>query len=307
MHEQNSGQVNHAGVGSHVTVLGQEAVELLSLSKGDIVVDATAGEGGHSERIASVAGVTLISLDADPAAVAHTRERLATFGDRVQVVEANFSTIGTVLEGLGKPMVNKVLFDLGWNRGQLTSGRGFSFREDEPLNMSYGTVPASGFTAAELLNTWSETVLADVIFGYGEERYARRIAKHIVEARETKPFLTTFDLVEAVAASVPALYRKSRLHFATRTFQAIRIAVNNELGVLEEGLKSAWDHLSPGGRISVITFHSIEDRVVKRYFAQLVKEEEGTLTTKKPITPSDTELHQNPASRSAKLRGILKS
>jgi len=177
---------------------------------------------------------------------------------------------------------------------------------DEPLNMSYGARPRSGFTAAEALNEWSEETLADVLFGYGEERYARRIAKAIVERRKLQPFATTRELVETVADAVPAAYRRGRINPATKTFQALRIAVNDELGALGQGLAAAWGAVAPGGRIAVITFHSIEDRIVKRYFAALVKKESGKLLYKKPLAPSAAEIKSNPASRSAKLRAIEK-
>ena len=195
-------------------------------------------------------------------------------------------------------------------KGQLSAGRGFSFMTDEPLNMSYGPKPRSGFTAAEILNTFTEKALADIFFGYGEERYARRIARAVVERREDAPFKTTLELVEVIKDSVPAAYRRGRIHPATRSFQALRIAVNDELGVIEQGVGAAWRLLACGGRIAVITFHSIEDRLVKRMFAALAKKEEaghqGRLLYKKPLVPSAAEVKANPASRSAKLRAIEK-
>jgi 16S rRNA (cytosine1402-N4)-methyltransferase len=181
---------------------------------------------------------------------------------------------------------------------------------DEPLVMSYGTRPRSGFTAAEILNGWSEKTLADVFFGYGEERYARRIAAAVVARRALKPFETTMELNEVVRDAVPAAYRRGsasrRIHPATKTFQALRIAVNDELGALDSGVRAAWHALACGGRIAVITFHSIEDRAVKRLFAAFVKKGEGKLVYKKPLTPSAEEIKSNHASRSAKLRAIEK-
>jgi 16S rRNA (cytosine1402-N4)-methyltransferase len=171
--------------------------------------------------------------------------------------------------------------------------------------MSYGPEPASGFFARDVLNRWSETAIADVLFGYGGERYARRIAKAVVERRKFAPFTTTFELVELVRDAVPAGYRHGKLHCATRTFQALRIAVNDELRVLESGLKAAWEHLSCNGRIAVITFHSIEDRIVKQRFAAYAKAG-GRVLFKKPQTPSRAEIISNPAARSAKLRAIEK-
>lgn len=277
----------------HKPVMLHESILALDLQNGDVVVDATFGKGGHSAAIKHAAKVKLLSIDADPAA-----------GEGV--IEGNFGDIKKIVHHEGTKEVNKVLFDLGWNMTQLSSGRGFSFLVDEPLNMSYGTKPRSGFTAAEILNTWKESTIADVLYGYGEERYARRIAGAIVARRERTPFVSTFELVEIIRDSVPAVYRHGRLNPATRTFQALRIAVNDELKALEQGLEGAWDIVASGGRVVVITFHSIEDRIVKRAFAALVKKGEGTLLSKKPLTPSATETASNPAARSAKLRAIRK-
>ena len=282
------------GKKSHVSVMTAEVLQALAVKNGEVVVDATYGVGGHSKALKKAAKIKLITIDADPASGAHIT---ANFGDLSDVLAKNLPA------GMG---VDKALFDLGWNRSQLLSGRGFSFMHDEPLNMSYGKVPRSGFTAAEALNEWSETALADVFFGYGEERYARRIARRIVERRALQPFATTLELVEVVADAVPAAYRRGRLHPATKTFQALRIAVNDELGALERGLKAAWYALFCGGRIAVVTFHSIEDRLVKRYFAALAKEGRGKLVYRKPLAPTAAEIADNPSARSAKLRAIEK-
>ncbi len=273
----------------------KEVLAALSVATGEVVVDATYGQGGHSKLLAKAAPkVKLISLDADPAA-------------GKGVVIANFGDLLEVAARLGIATINKALFDLGWNRGQLSSGRGFSFMADEPLSMSYGETPRSGFTAAQILNTFTHKAIADIIFGYGEERYARRIATAVVERRERKPFETTLELVEVIRDSVPAAYRRGKLHPATRTFQALRIAVNDELTVIEQGIGAAWKLLAPGGRIAVITFHSTEDRVVKRLFADLAKnKEKARLVYKKPLVPTQAEIRQNPPSRSAKLRVIEK-
>jgi 16S rRNA (cytosine1402-N4)-methyltransferase len=281
----------------HVSVMPQEVLAALDVQNKEVVVDATYGQGGHSALLKKAAKIKLVALDADPAAGAG-------------VVLANFGDLGAVAADLGITEINKALFDLGWNRGQLSAGRGFSFMTDEPLNMSYGPKPRSGFTAAEILNTFREAALADIFFGYGEERYARRIAKAVVERREEKPFATTLEFVEVIRDSVPSAYRRGRIHPATRSFQALRMAVNDELGAVEQGLAAAWSLLACGGRIAVITFHSIEDRLVKRTFAALAKKEEvshkGRLLYKKPLVPSNAEVKQNPASRSAKLRAIEK-
>lgn len=289
-HREESGKT-HERASVHVPVMLAEAVDALALTKGDVVVDATFGKGGHSAAIKKAAKVKLITIDADPASKAD--------------LVGNFADIKTLLADAGVTAIDKALFDLGWNMTQLASGRGFSFKNDEPLSMSYGKVPRSGFTAAEILNTWSEKVLADVFFGYGEERYARRIAKAVVERRRSTPFASTVELAELVKDSVPAAYRHGRIHPATKTFQALRIAVNDELGAIDQGLRSAWELLKPGGRMAVITFHSIEDRAVKKLFVQLAKDR-GRLITKKPLTPTETEVRHNPAARSAKLRIIEK-
>jgi 16S rRNA (cytosine1402-N4)-methyltransferase len=286
-----------------------EAVALLDLHDNEVVIDATAGSGGHSEAILKHANVALFAIDADQEARARTEVRLKKLGkkaERARVVVGNFGNLGHIFAAHQIKEVDKILFDLGWNIEQLESGRGFSFMHDEPLDMRYGEVAASGFTAEEILNTWEEKTIADVLFGYGEERYARRIARAIIERRTVTPIKTTFELVEIIKDAVPGTYRHGKIHPATRSFQALRIAVNDELGVLERGIKEGWKHLKPGGRIAVITFHSIEDRAVKRLFIELAKGEKGKILTKKPLTASKEELHANRPSRSAKLRALEK-
>lgn len=284
----------------------KEAIAFLVPKKGDVILDATAGSGGHSEALLHASlGTHLIALDADPASVERVAVRLKHFGERARVVEANFKDCAKVLKKEGVVHITKALFDLGWNSEQLASNRGFSFLHDEPLTMSYGKKPASGFTAAEILNSWEEVAIADALFGYGEERYARRIAKAIIERRAIQPILTTIELVEIIRDAVPAAYRHGRLHFATRTFQGLRIATNNELGVIDEGVRAAWKMLQIGGRMVIITFHSIEDRVVKRLFVEFAKKD-GRLLVKKPLVPTRAEIIHNPSARSAKMRAIEK-
>ncbi len=290
---------------AHTSVLVREVLDLLEPREGT-VLDATAGAGGHSEAILKHAGVRLVALDADPSAVEAVAKRLAPYGKRATVLEANFADLETVLGKLGITAIDRALFDLGWRREQLAAGKGFSFEGTEPLDMSYGSAPRSGFTAADVLNTWSQEALANVFFGYGGERYARRIAAAIAEARERAPITTTAELVALVARSVPAPARGGRTHFATRVFQGLRIAVNDELGALEKGLKAAWDILTPGGRIAVISFHSIEDRAVKNLFKAFAREG-GSLLTKKPVIASLSERKDNPSARSAKLRVLEKT
>ncbi len=296
---------SHKKADKHVSVMLEQSIEMLEIKPGELVVDATAGSGGHSEAILATSDARLLALDADPDAVERTRLRLARFSKRAEVVEANFKDLAKVLKHAGIPKIDKALFDLGWNREQLSVGKGFSFLVNEPLNMSYGPKPASGFTAAEIVNEWKEETLADVLYGYGEETYARRIAKAIVERRALQPIATTMELAEIIKDAVPAAYRHGRLHPATRSFQALRMAVNAELASLEEGIAAAWEHLAEGGRIAVITFHSIEDRAVKRLFVSFAKSG-GTLVVKKPLVPKREEVIQNSSARSAKLRVIEK-
>jgi 16S rRNA (cytosine1402-N4)-methyltransferase len=298
--------VTHEQKSGHVSVMAREVVNYLLPKAKEVLLDATAGEGGTSEALLSHAKETkLIALDADPEAAKHTANRLLHYKERVQVIEGNFSDLQSILAVAGIEKVDKAVFDLGWNKGQLISGRGFSFVHDEPLIMSYGPKPLSGFTASQILNGWDEKVLADVFYGYGEERYARKIAKAVVERREIKPIETTLELVEIIRDAVPPSYRHGRISPATRSFQALRIAVNDELGAIERGLRSLWKHLSCEGRIVVISFHSIEDRLVKNLFKEFAKDS-GKLLVKKPVIASREEVLNNPPSRSAKLRVIEK-
>jgi 16S rRNA (cytosine1402-N4)-methyltransferase len=290
---------------THESVLVSEVLEALQVTPNDVVFDATSGLGGHSEALLNAGAKKVISFDADPAAVAQSRARLSKFKDRSKVVEANFRDAGVLLPGIEKN-VNKALFDLGWNMTQLSSGRGFSFLTDDELNMSYGVNPASGFSAKEIVNTWKEKVLADVLYGYGEEQYARRIAKAIVEAREEHPITTSGELAEVIKSSVPPTYRRGKIHPATKSFQALRIATNDEFGSIDKGLRSTLELLPVGGRVAVITFHSSEDRVVKKIFNEWVKQKRAKLLYKKPKVATKEEIKNNPSSRSAKLRAIEK-
>jgi len=291
----------------HVPVLLHEAVDSLSLKPDDVVVDATLGGAGHAGAIAATLGKkgVLIGFDLDTDAISRAKKVLEGARPDVHLILGNFRHLGKELERLEIPSITKALFDLGWSSYQLDSGRGFSFRADEPLSMTYADTP-TGLTAATIVNEWGEESIADILFGWGEEHYSRRIAKAIVARRAHKPFTTSVELAEAITAAVPPRYRHGRIHPATRTFQALRIAVNDELGALAEGLRSAWKHLAPGGRIAVITFHSIEDRMVKQMFAAWEASEEGKRVVRKPIRPAGPEISMNPRSRSAKLRVIQK-
>lgn len=291
----------------HNAALLHESVDSLQIRSDDTVVDATLGGAGHARVISHLLGEkgTLIGFDADASAIARAESALTGARPHIVLIHANFRHMQSELAQRGVNSVDKVLFDLGWSSYQLSAGRGFSFLTNEPLLMSYAS-ETGGLTARTIVNDWSESSLADVIFGWGEERYARRIAARIVEARERAPIETAEQLAEIVKASVPIAYQRGKLHPATKTFQALRIAVNDELGALKDGLSAGWEMLNAGGRIAVITFHSIEDRIVKRTFLAWEKEGTGIRLTKKPIVPSREERVGNPRSRSAKLRTIEK-
>lgn len=293
----------------HQTVLLHEAIQELEISPDDIVVDATLGAAGHAKRIAEKLGPkgTLIGIDADSAAVERAKKALEHFNTtRIRLIEGNFRNLEALLHTEGINTIDKAIFDLGWSGYQLAAGRGFSFQSDEPLLMTYSESVAP-FTARDVVNSWSEEDIANVLYGWGEERYARRIARKILEARKTRSIETSAQLAALVKDAVPRFYRIGKLHPATKTFQALRIAVNDEIGALREGISAAWKMLSPRGRIAVITFHSIEDREVKRLFREWAAEGSGTRITKKPIVPANEELRLNPRARSAKLRVIERS
>lgn len=291
----------------HRTVLLHEAVDSLAIRESDIVVDATLGGAGHAREIVKLLGDKgmLIGFDADEEAIQRSKEALREARATVRLIHSNFRYLKTELEKIGVRHIDKMLLDLGWSGYQLTAGRGFSFLSDEPLSMAYDKNQA--LSAEVIVNEWKEESIADVVFGWGEERYSRRVARAIVEAREKSPIRTARELGEIVRAAVPPTARYGRTHPATKTFQALRIAVNDELGALEEALRAAWQLLETGGRIAVISFHSLEDRIVKHRFALLEEKGEGRRLTKKPLTPSDEEVSKNPRSRSAKLRVIEKT
>ncbi len=292
-------------VEKHETVLLKEAVEALNLSAHSVVVDATGGAGGHSAQILSMlqSQGTLIVFESDQHMIAKLRARLGTPAAKLEVLEKNFRTIEASVRALGIEKVDAVLADLGWNSEQFfEEGKGFSFQKDEPLLMTYGDPHTAPFTASDIINTWSEEALADALYAYADERYARRIARTIVEDRKSAPIVTTSQLVASVMRAVPALYRRGRIHPATKTFQALRIAVNDEFDALREFIEGSLSVLSPQGRLAIITFHSIEDRIVKEMYREAAHAGRGTILTKKPIVPSATEVQKNSRARSAHLR-----
>jgi 16S rRNA (cytosine1402-N4)-methyltransferase len=305
----------------HRPVLLRETIELLAAERGGLFVDCTVGLGGHSEAILQASSdAQVLGIDRDEEALGLARERLAQYGSRFRAVHADFRDITRVLATAKVRQVHGMLADFGVSSLQLDSpSRGFSFRHDAPLDMRMDV--SSGETAAELLGRLSEVDLARIIFEYGEERRARRIARWIVERGERgEPIRTTRDLAELVQRAVGP-DKKRRIHPATRTFQALRIAVNGELENLDSFLVQAVDHLEPDGRLAVISFHSLEDRIVKRTLLKLSgrcqcpprlpkclcgASKSIEILTKRPIKPGDDELSENPRARSARLRGARK-
>ena len=301
----------------HVSVLLNECIENLNIKPGGVYLDGTLGLGGHSYQIASrLTTGRLICIDRDETAIERAGKRLAPFGDRVTLVHGNFSDAAQIIDSLGIPGVDGMLFDLGVSSPQLDEiQRGFSYMGDAPLDMRMDA--GDSLTAYEVVNTWPEERLNRILWDYGEERYARRISRAIVEHRAQKPIATTLELVEIIKGAMPAAALREKQHPAKRSFQAIRIAVNDELGAISQMMETAPDKLNKGGRLCVISFHSLEDRIVK---AGIAARENGctcpreapictcgfvqTLksVSRKPILPGAEELEQNPRSRSAKLR-----
>ena len=301
----------------HVSVLLQECIESLSIKPDGIYVDGTLGLGGHSFEIASrLRNGRLIGIDRDPSAIRRAGERLAPFRERVTLVHGNFGNVAQILEELGIPGVDGMLFDLGVSSPQLDEAeRGFSYMLEAPLDMRMDSTAA--LSAYDVVNGWPEERLNRILWDYGEERYARRISAAILAAREKNPIETTAQLVEIIKSAMPAAALREKQHPAKRSFQAIRIAVNDELGEVERMMDTAPDKLLCGGRLCVISFHSLEDRIVKNGIARRENgctcPREAPICTcgfvrtlrsvsRKPILPSEEEIERNPRSRSAKLR-----
>jgi 16S rRNA (cytosine1402-N4)-methyltransferase len=289
----------------HIPVMAEEVLFWLARNGRRTYLDCTVGYSGHAEKLLEASGADsrLIGLDRDAMAIEASRKRLARFGDRVHLVHGHFVDLKQHLAVTSVGPIDGILFDLGVSSTQLEEpARGFSFQGDGPLDMRMDQ--STGGTAADLINRWPEAQLADTIFQFGEERFSRRIARAIVRARERRPLTTTNELVSVIEGAVPANYRHGRIHCATRTFQAFRIAVNQELDSLESALCDAVDVLSPGGRLCAISFHSLEDRIVKHTFRGLSGRDNPSLTvlTKRPQIPTREESERNPRSRSAKLR-----
>ena len=301
----------------HISVLLNECLDGLNIKPNGIYVDGTLGGAGHSSQIAKrLTTGRLIGIDRDPIALKAAGERLKPFGDKVTLVHSNFCEISNVLEDLGIDKVDGILLDLGVSSPQLDDGeRGFSYMVDAPLDMRMNNGDA--LTAEQIVNTWSYEELRRILFDYGEERYAPQIASAICRRRETAPIKTTLELVDVIRSAMPASALREKQHPAKRSFQAIRIAVNDELGAVRKVMDAAIPRLASGGRLAIITFHSLEDRIVKNGMADAAKgwtcppqipicvcgnKPQVKIITRKPITAGDKELADNPRSRSAKLR-----
>ncbi len=302
---------------SHRSVLLDEAIEALAIRPDGIYVDGTAGGGGHSFAIASsLEGGQLIAIDQDEAAIKAAGARLAPLGERARIVRNNFSNLGEVLDGCGIDRIDGLLLDLGVSSHQLDEAeRGFAYQSDAPLDMRMDQRAAK--TARDVVNTYSVEELKRILFTYGEEKFSARIAARIVAEREKAPIETTGQLSDIIKSAIPAAAREGGHHPAKRSFQAIRIEVNSELDVILPAIHTAVDRMNPGGRIAIITFHSLEDRLVKQAFASLAsgctcpkslpicvcgKKPRVKIISKKPILPGEAELNENPRARSAKLR-----
>ncbi len=294
----------------HKSVLLHEAIDGLEIKKGDIIVDGTLGGGGHIEEMIKKFGnsIRIVGIDLDSDAIERVKERLSSYKASTQYFEGSFRNIDTILDSLSLSSVNRVLLDIGLSSNQFEeSGRGFSFQKDEPLLMTFKKdLTVNDLTAREILNHWEEESLESIIRGYGEERFAKRIARGIVKWREEKPIERTTDLVNIILNSTPTGYHHGRIHPATKTFQALRITVNDEIESLKAGVEKGFLRLAPKGRIAVISFHSLEDRIVKNFYKQMEGEGRGKRINKKPIIPTETEIKENPRSRSAKLRILEK-
>ncbi len=306
----------------HVPVMLAEVLRFLDPRAGETIVDCTIGGGGHAAEILKriVPGGKLLGIDRDQEAIEAASKNLAAYSDNLILVKGNYADLLAIAEGAGIDAADGILFDLGVSSRQLEAAeRGFSFRYNAPLDMRMDT--AQRLTARELVNSLSERRLAETIWKYGEDRWAKRIAKFIVNRRQRRPIETTFELVETIMAAVPASARSSGIHPATRTFQALRIAVNRELESLQEGLEAAIRLLKSGGRLVALSYHSLEDRIVKDTFGRHIgrctcppglpicacgAKKDIEILTKRPVTPSEEEIKANPRARSAKLRAARK-
>lgn len=295
----------------HIPVLLREVMGALALKAGSNVIDATLGEGGHALTILERIGPTgmLLGFDRDSQQLERAKQILKDFEKQVLLVNEAFSNVKKLIEehpDYKQYSWSGILFDLGWSQAQMEKGgRGFTFLKDEPLDMRYD--PKEKVSAAIIVNTYKQEAIADILRRYGEERFADRIASQLHSERKQKPITSTFQLIEIIKKTTPFWYHHRKIHYATKVFQALRIAVNNEYGQIEEGLEGGLQMICPGGRVVVISFHSGEDRIVKNTFREFQKNKRGSILTKKPIIPSLEEKRSNPRARSAKLRVFQKA
>ncbi len=293
----------------HIPVLFNESIEALSIKKDGVYIDGTLGGAGHAAEIAKHLGPdgTLIGFDLDSNAIARAEEKLSTFPCKKILVRENFRNLDNVLAENNIDQVDGIFLDLGWSSFQIADPeRGFSFQVDGPLHMTLKDNPTDeDVTAWDIVNTWDENIIADMLYAYADERASRKIARAIVDVRKRKPIDTTFDLVAVIESVLP---KKAwmRTNPATKTFQALRIATNDEYGAVKDVLSKGFEKLKPGGRFAIISFHSGEDRIVKNFFRDQAHAERAVLITKKPIIPTDEEVVQNPRARSAQLRILQK-
>jgi 16S rRNA (cytosine1402-N4)-methyltransferase len=292
----------------HTAVLKEEVLQYLNPTQNENFVDGTIGEGGHSQDILEKNGPDgkVLGIDLDPQQISASEALRAQAKDRIILVNDSYANLKEILERKGLNPVNGILLDLGMSSVQLEgTHKGFSFQVDQSLDMRYND-EITYLTAEKIVNEWQEDQIAEILEEYGEEKYARKIAKNIVEQRKQGRIKTTFQLIEIIKESTPAPYWNKKIHYATRTFQALRIAVNDELENIKRVLPQAIEALAPEGRLVVISFHSLEDRIIKEFFKKEAKKGTIKILTKKPITASRIELRDNPRSRSAKLRAAVK-
>ncbi len=303
----------------HTPVLLKQVIDELAMKEGSIFVDCNLGDGGHSEEVLkrTKGDVTIIGIDLDPEALKRAKNNLEKHASKKQFkiyyCQDNFSNITDVVREVLEKVtagssVDSILFDLGLSSYELEEGgRGFSFKSDDPLEMTFGAKEKYNFNARDIVNLWSVEQIETIIKSYGEEKFSGRVARRIIESREVKPIETAKQLADLIRSTYPSMLRFGRIHPATKTFQALRMAVNDELTTLSQGLEGAIQLLKTNGRLAVISYHSLEDRIVKQYFKKLEEEGIAKSLTKKPIVPDEEEMKDNPRSRSAKLRIIQKN
>lgn len=290
----------------HIPVLTNEVLQCLNPQPNENMIDGTIGNGGHANLILEKTAPfgKLVGIDADARQIAYARRATEKFNERIILVNDSYANIKEITQQVRVRPIDGILLDLGYSSWHVdASGKGFSFQRDEILDMRYGN---GEVTAANIVNEWPQRNLEKMIGDYGEEKFARQIARAIVRQRKIKKIETTFELVKVIGDAVPEKFKHGGIHYATRTFQALRIAVNNELDNLKIFLPQAFEILASGGRLAVISFHSLEDRIVKHFFKEQEQEGVATIVTNKPVEAAEPEVANNPRSRSAKLRAIVK-